>query len=225
MAYRNEFGVEAARRFLQNWLDGSGDASRPGFVVARHPDGNPNSTGPGSQALILSGSFNPLHAGHLEMAKIAEQCAGQADCWFEISIRNVDKSTLNVDQLDRRVQQDFGPFGVVVTGEAKFTEKSGLFPNATFVVGADTIVRFADLRYHGQDSWQLATAISQIADRGCRFLVFGRKIGDKFVDRGNISLPAELLHLCAFIDSEQFSLDISSSQLRSVDGNNRSQER
>jgi nicotinic acid mononucleotide adenylyltransferase len=190
----------------------------PGFCIAAKPASAPGASCPEAGSLIMPGSFNPVHAGHLEMARIAVAKIN-GPCWFEISTSNVDKQQLNARQLESRLRQAFGPHGVVVSNTATFAQKSALFPETTFIVGADTIVRFADLRYHDDDSQQLQSAIEAIAGNRCRFIVFGRMISNKFVDRQNISLGAELLAICTFVNRQQFSMDVSSTRLRAEYGN------
>ncbi|MEE9602577.1 MAG: hypothetical protein V3V75_04675, partial [Thermoguttaceae bacterium] len=103
---------------------------------------------------------------------------------------------------------------VWLTRAAKFQEKSRLFPGATFVVGTDTLRRIAEARYYGDDRAACRSAIRQIVGRGCRFLVFGRDIGEGFVRLGDIGLPDELAEVCREIPPERFRDDTSSTRVR-----------
>ena len=84
--------------------------------------------------LLLPGSFNPLHAGHRAMARYA-QARFKIPVWMELSIENVDKSTLDLAEIAHRLAQNFGPFGLAITRTPTFLEKARLFRQATFVVG------------------------------------------------------------------------------------------
>ena len=53
---------------------------------------------PATHRCMLPGSFNPLHNGHLRMASVAERRLGRR-VEFELSVTNVDKSTLDVAEL------------------------------------------------------------------------------------------------------------------------------
>ena len=92
--------------------------------------------------------------------------------------------------------------------------KERLFPGATFVVGADTILRIADLKYYeGQESAR-KQAIASIDKAGCRFLVAGRSVDGAFQTLNRLTLPAALRRLCSAIPAADFRADISSSELR-----------
>lgn len=163
---------------------------------------------------LFSGAFNPLHAGHLEMARIAaERLAIPVE--FEISIENVDKPPLDYTEMhDRAAQFIEGHLPLWFTRASTFAEKSDLFPCTTFIVGADTLLRIGHCRYYGNNPAIAEAAIAQIANNGCRFLVFGRLVDGKFQSLSDLALPASLRQLCDEIPCDEFREDISSTKLR-----------
>src|SRR5262249_4183844 len=60
--------------------------------VTAWPDGTLARSAPPPRS-VLPGSFNPLHDGHLLLARVAEEMTG-APVAFEISVTNVDKPPL-----------------------------------------------------------------------------------------------------------------------------------
>ena len=50
---------------------------------------------------VIPGSFNPLHAGHLAMCKAA---APSGEVYYELSLNNVDKPSVKLDDLQRRIE-------------------------------------------------------------------------------------------------------------------------
>jgi hypothetical protein len=162
---------------------------------------------------ILSGAFNPLHAGHRRMAETAQEILGMPTA-MEISILNVDKPALDYLEIDRRLKQ-FPPEQVVwLTRAATFDDKSRLFPGATFIVGVDTLRRIADPRYYGNDCDFMLQSLQRIIARGCRFLVFGRALGSSFIRLLDLDLPPVLRGVCVEIPPEKFREDVSSTALR-----------
>ena len=133
---------------------------------------------------------------------------------FEISIQNVDKSPLDYTEIATRVSQFAPPQRLWLTRAPTFVEKSRLFPHSTFLVGADTIARIADPRYYGDDETRCANALREIAENSCRFLVYGRVVGERFVTLDELPLPADLRNSCQEIPEDVFRMDISSTELR-----------
>lgn len=163
--------------------------------------------------VIYPGAFNPLHAGHRRIAQVAQQRTGKP-AEFEISVVNVDKPPLSYAEVARRVQQ-FPPEAIVwLTRAPTFADKSRAFPGCTFLVGADTLMRIADVRYYDHQPDRRSKAIHEIAANGCRFLVFGRLIGARFCSLEQLQLPDDLRALCEAVPAEEFRFDISSTALR-----------
>lgn len=128
-------------------------------------------------SIIVPGSFNPLHEGHLTMVAAAlKRILGVDnlnDCkdrhpivLFELAVKNADKPPLAKEEILKRVNQFFmdSPttqvardlglwnFGVVLTMEPFFVDKASLFPDSHFVIGADTFIRLLNPKYYGSST-------------------------------------------------------------------------
>jgi nicotinamide mononucleotide (NMN) deamidase PncC len=162
---------------------------------------------------IFPGAFHPLHEGHRGMAAVAAQLLGAA-VEFEISIINADKPALDYLEIDSRARQFGAEEPVWLSRAATFVEKSFLFPQVTFVVGADTIQRIAAARYYGGDPAAVDRAMQTIGAQGCRFLVFGRSHEGRHRALGDLDLPPAVVGLCREVPAALFRVDVSSSVLR-----------
>ena len=135
---------------------------------------------------------------------------------FELSIRNVDKPTLDYTEIARRLQQFTRP--VWLTRLPTFVEKARCFPGARFVVGVDTLVRIADARYYGGDAEQRDQAITEMRELGAGFLVYGRRMNGRFLVLEDLDIPAALQALCTGVAESEFRNDVSSTALRGAGG-------
>jgi nicotinamide mononucleotide (NMN) deamidase PncC len=163
-------------------------------------------------AILFPGAFNPLHAGHEQMAALAAEKLA-APVTFELSITNVDKPPLDFVEIAGRLEQ-FAARPVLLTRAATFAEKAALAPGCVFVVGIDTLARIGDERYYGGQAAQRDAAIETIARHGCRFLVFGRAIDGRFANVADVELPVALRRLCDSVPESEFHADLSSTELR-----------
>jgi hypothetical protein len=163
--------------------------------------------------VVFSGAFNPVHEGHRRMAAIAAERTGAPAAW-ELSIMNVDKPPLDFIEIQDRLA-GLAHERVMLTNVATFEEKSEFAPGCAFVVGVDTIERMGALRYYGNDALRRAAAIRAVAERGCRFLVFGRVINGQFRGLADMNLPAALAAICDEVPESEYRIDVASSQIRS----------
>ncbi len=166
---------------------------------------------------IFPGAFNPLHHGHQRMAEISRQRLGSPVA-FELSVFNVDKPPLDYLEVSQRLAQFPSDQTVWLTRVPMFAEKADLFPGATFVVGADTIVRIADPKYYGGNPAARDAALAHITGQGCKFLVFGRLVdggpNGQFQSLAGLTLPDSLRSICQEVPAATFREDVSSTALR-----------
>lgn len=75
------------------------DADRISFSLLSHFALPPSS-------VVFPGSFNPVHEGHVKLAKAAMEEVPQLRnvVWFEMSLTNADKPSLSVEEVTRRVR-------------------------------------------------------------------------------------------------------------------------
>jgi hypothetical protein len=85
---------------LTEFLDGRVEA------VCIEPDGQVRDDGPRPH-LVVPGSFNPMHEGHLGLGEVAARLSG-APAAYELSVLNADKPPLIPEEVRRRLGQFAG---------------------------------------------------------------------------------------------------------------------
>jgi hypothetical protein len=181
--------------------------------VTVQPDGQMTLAAP-QPFVLFPGSFNPMHEGHVLLARVAEELR-QQPLAFEISVTNVDKPPLAGETVRHRLAQFAWKSPVELTRAPTFLEKSRLFPGTTFVVGADTAERLFGSKYYGDDEVRMHKALEEIANSGSSFLVAVRiDAAGRVRALNDIPVPRRYADLFTEIPEHRFRLDISSSELR-----------
>jgi hypothetical protein len=181
--------------------------------VTVQPDGQMMLAAP-PPSLLFPGSFNPMHEGHVLLARVAEELR-QQPLAFEISVTNVDKPPLAGETVRHRLAQFAWKSPVELTRAPTFVEKSRLFPGTMFVIGADTAERLFEPKYYGDDEGRMYEALDEIANSGGSFLVAARIDAAGHVRALNdIPVPRRYADLFIEIPEHLFRCDTSSSEIR-----------
>ena len=168
------------------------------------------------ELIVLSGSFNPFHKGHITLLEKAEKMSGRTGV-FEISIENVDKPRMSREELDIRLSPLIGLRDVIITRSPLFFEKWEQLKGAWFVIGFDTAIRLINDKYYSDnDNWPTATfGLEKMTYSGTKFIVGGRIDNNGIFKTGeDLKIPKSVKDLFIFLNEDKFRVDVSSSQLR-----------
>lgn len=178
--------------------------------------GQPSNT---ERKIILPGSFNPLHEGHIRLLEVASSLVENGYPCFEISAINADKPPLTISQIKERVKQ-FEKVGntVIISNQPFFYKKAELFPGSAFVVGADTVVRLLNPKYYDGSYDKMIQTLLQCKNTGCLFIVGGRNVDGVFKVLEDIGIPDVLKDMFISIAADKFRMDISSTEIRKSRG-------
>ena len=174
-------------------------------------------------AALLSGSFNPLHEGHLELAEVAGGMLGRP-VMFELPLVNADKAPIGPAEASKRAAQFLGVATLVLTRAPLFSQKAELFPGGVFVVGADTAARLVRPDFYGGER-EMRRALSGLRAAGSRFLVAGRHYDGLFTTLRDLELSNAPAGLFEEISPLSFRRDVSSTEKRAARTSDRTQPR
>ncbi len=199
--------------FVPSDLLGGLEAGGRDLVIMRS-DGVLASAPEAERHVVLSGAFNPVHHGHLDLAAAAARHAG-LPALFELPLVNAEKAPIGLLEARRRAQQFAGRGDIALTRAPLFVEKAALFPGSVFVVGVDTAERILAPRFYGGSEEKMVAALQEIGSHGCRFLVAGRLDRDEgYKTLRHLRMPDGVKELFDELPEGAFRRDVSSSQIR-----------
>ena len=119
---------------------------------------------------ILSGSFNPLHDGHLELLQVSARLLGHPVA-FEISAQNVDKPAITPNTIVQRIAQFAGRWPVYVTNAPTYLGKR----HGYFLTQSSSLASILPNGYctHATTKiakWHCMTLWPKLPNRAVRFL-------------------------------------------------------
>lgn len=163
--------------------------------------------------LLFPGAFNPLHDGHIEMAKIAYE-KYNIPVTFELCVNNIAKLRLDYVDLEQRISQ-FSKYtkeswfnGVLVSARPLFIDKLKSAEKPIFIVGGDTFNRICDPKFN---KIPLDETASLYYNAGAKFIVFARK---------GFGMPVVNPRMLQMVEWAEYNdSGISSSQLRKEHAN------
>ena len=183
--------------------------------LRRSPDGAETPGRRLSGAVLLSGSFNPLHDAHRRLAGVAAGLLGR-DPMFELGLINADKAPIAEEEAGRRAAQFTGYAPVLLTAEPRFADKVAWVRESVFVIGADTLARLVDPGFYARDPGGMPDAFARIRESGCRFLVAARldPSSGRVRTLADCAVPRGFERLFEAIPESDFRMDLSSTELR-----------
>ena len=168
-----------------------------------------------ADVVLLPGSFNPLHHGHIGLARMIERMTGRKVV-YEMTNYHPNKGVISNEELERRMNQfrSFAP--VVVSDHAPlYIDKARKYPGVPMVMGADAALELLNLVHYHNRLMEMFEVLGEFRDLGTILYVVGRFVEREqtYMTLQDLSIPDRFRDI--FRDGS-FREDVSSSEIRSL---------
>lgn len=167
--------------------------------------------------VVVSGSFDPLHQGHLDLANLSADMHKISDhkVIFEIALNNADKGAIDKQKVLKRMEQfKLRNLNVMVSNHMLFTQKNEYLHNGVFALGFDTYKRLFDVRYYDNSMEVLILKMGEFLRKNNRFVVFKRRNPLTHLVEDITSVPVPSIVKPLIFENKDYLNDISSTMLR-----------
>ncbi|CAD8169199.1 unnamed protein product [Paramecium pentaurelia] len=171
-------------------------------------------------AIILSGSFNPIHTGHIELAKMAQTLLGLPNVYYELSIKNADKQDITIQDVEKRIElMKKYNLNIILSNKAFFKDKNVFLKNGAFAIGIDTYKRLVDVKYYNNSIQERDLSLFLFLQNNNKIIVAPRynEITQKLESLNDYEIPK--IFEKNVIELKEFRNDISSTKIRENEGN------
>ncbi len=162
--------------------------------------------------ILFPGSFDPLHEGHLEIAREVNAKTGK-DVVFAITDQHPDKGVLHQEVIQKRLEQFRWKNTVTLMGNLPFyLDKANAFPGFAFILGTDTLVRMLDQNYYKK--FTVTEMLQKFQELRTTFFVASRRNGEIVTLEHLLpNIPAEFHGMFTQLSTV---IDVSSTELRKM---------
>jgi nicotinic acid mononucleotide adenylyltransferase len=145
--------------------------------------------------VFYPGNFNPIHEGHLGASQavlntIASRFGKRKDVVFTTTMDPPHKKALSAAEVLQRAAALQGHDFLVTTNDARYIDKARAYPGASFIIGADALIRMLDPK------WGIATQdlLDEFTKLNTTFFVLGRLIDGRFLTLHDIEDQFPILY-------------------------------
>jgi hypothetical protein len=145
--------------------------------------------------VFYPGNFDPLHEGHVlgseaVLNTIASRFGKRKEVIFTTTMNPPHKTALTTAQALQRVAAMQGYNFLLTTGDALYIDKARNNPGASFVIGADALIRMLDPKW----GIQTQDLLDEFAKLNTTFFVLGRLVDGRFLSLQDIEDQFPILH-------------------------------